>query len=235
MANDPDFNSKDGNILSQVAHIVCKKDHHEILSATLSEDLSAAYETLQVSSLVFIKQQGEHWVKSYFIPRSASDVSIGGDRLTYSLQSSETSGFSMRYSHEEPLKEGLSIVLIIPHFNLYVTGDLSYYADVLGMPKSSNYWCPWCLLSRIEWQQSSENNGEKRTIKFLTETFDAMKNDKQKRMQPTDKKGVATVMNYKSLGPDKFVPPFVRIENPKRRQKIEIETDTSVRQYCPDR
>jgi hypothetical protein len=57
----------------------------------------------------------------------------------------------MKYSHEEALKKGSKIKLIIPHFNLYVTGDLSFYADVLGVPKSSSYWCPWCLLSLIEW------------------------------------------------------------------------------------
>jgi hypothetical protein len=59
MASDPNFQPKDSYILSQVAHIVCKKYHHEILSATVSEDLSAAYEILQVSSLVFVKEEGE--------------------------------------------------------------------------------------------------------------------------------------------------------------------------------
>ena len=26
------------------------------------------------------------------------------------------------------------------------------YANVLGMPNSSSYWCPWCLVSHKEWQ-----------------------------------------------------------------------------------
>ncbi len=94
----------------------------------------------------------------------------------------------MKYKHDEKLKEGSAIIIIIPHFDLYVTGNLAYYADVLGMPKSSSYWCPWCLLSRVEWQQSAENNGEKRTIEFLQQTYNAVRNDVQKRMQPTEKK-----------------------------------------------
>jgi len=212
MASDPNFQPKDSYILSQVAHIVCKKDHHEILSATVSEDLSAAYEILQVSSLVFVKEEGEERVKSYFIPKNARNVSIEHDKLTYSVDADETGGFSMKHSHDDKLKEGSLITLIIPHFNLYVTGDLSFYADVLGMPKSSSYWCPWCLLSRIEWQQSAESCGEKRTIQFLTETYDKVKQDTQKRMQPTEKKGVATAMHYKALGPDHFIPPLLHME-----------------------
>jgi len=57
MANKPDYQPKDSYILAQVAHIICKKDYHDILSATMLEDLSADYETLQVSSLVFIKEE----------------------------------------------------------------------------------------------------------------------------------------------------------------------------------
>jgi len=188
MASDPTFKPKDSYILAQVAHIVCKKDHHEILSSTVSEDLSAAYETLQVSSLVFVKEEGEQRVKSYFIPKNARNVLIEQDKLTYKLHVDEPGGFSMKYSHDNTLKVGSTIVLMIPNFSLYVTGDLSFYADVLGMPKSSSYWCPWCLLSRIEWQESAESCGEKRTIKFLTETYDAVMRDTRNRMLPTQKK-----------------------------------------------
>jgi hypothetical protein len=43
-------------MISQVAHIVCKKGHHEILSETVSDDLSADFQILQASSLVFIRE-----------------------------------------------------------------------------------------------------------------------------------------------------------------------------------
>jgi len=86
----------------------------------------------------------------------------------------------MKFSYEDNLKEGLNIILIYPYFNLFVMGDLSFYADVLGMPKSSSYWCPWCLMSRVEWQQSAESNGKKQAIEFLTETYKAVRNDTEK-------------------------------------------------------
>jgi hypothetical protein len=213
---DADFDPKRCYRISQVAHIVCKKDHHDILSDTVSDDLSAAYETLQVSSLVFVKEMEEEKVKSFFIPKHAYDICIEEDdnncALTYYLQTATENGFSVKYSHESNLQKGSVIILSIPHFNLYITGDLSYYADVLGMPNSSSYWCPWCLLSRIEWQQSANNTGEKRTSTFLQEMYNAVRNDTQKRLQPTFKKGVSSALHYKSLGPENFVPPLLHME-----------------------
>jgi hypothetical protein len=101
--------------------------------------------------------------------------------LTYNLQSKDPNGFSLKYNHhDEKIAKGSKIILIIPHFDLYITGDLSFYADILGMPKSSSYWCPWCLLSHPEWQQSANNNGEKRAIEFLNETYDKIVKDKAK-------------------------------------------------------
>jgi hypothetical protein len=54
---------------------------------------------------------------------------------------------------ERSFPEGLKILLIMPPFDLFVTGDLSFYADVLLMPSSSSYWCPWWFLSHPEWNR----------------------------------------------------------------------------------
>ncbi len=133
--------------------------------------------------------------------------------LTYNLQSKDPNGFSLKYNHhDEKIAKGSKIILIIPHFDLYITGDLSFYADILGMPKSSSYWCPWCLLSRPEWQQSANNNGEKRTIEFLNEMYHKIVKDKAKRLQPVDKKGVSTPIHYKGLTIDNLVQPLLHME-----------------------
>jgi hypothetical protein len=93
--NDASYKPKNTYIIAQVAHIVRKKDHHEILSVTVSNDLSAAYETLQVSSsFVFLKEPGEKRVKSYYIPRSAYNVCIELEKLTYNLNAEAAEGFS---------------------------------------------------------------------------------------------------------------------------------------------
>jgi hypothetical protein len=42
--------------------------------------------------------------------------------------------------------------------------------------------------------------------------YDAVRNDGQKKLQPTFKKGVSCAMHYKSLSPENFVPPLLHME-----------------------
>jgi hypothetical protein len=90
---------------------------------------------------------------------------------------------------------------------------LSYYADMLGMPNSSSYWYPWCLLYHADWNQPPETfNAEERTLEFLTEVSLAVKNDSERKLKPTDRKGVTCERHYKCLGPQNFVPPLLHLE-----------------------
>jgi hypothetical protein len=56
--------------------------------------------------------------------------------------------------NHEAVKESIpnpKIHLIIPHFRLFVMGDLAYYADAIGKNGSSRHWCVWCMLQHPEW------------------------------------------------------------------------------------
>jgi len=72
--------------------------------------------------------------------------------------------------HEDLIPKGSEVILIKPPFKLFVTGNLSYYADVLGVPNSSSYWCTWCLLSHAEWNQPPDTvSVEELATQFLSE------------------------------------------------------------------
>ena len=185
----------------------------------MSNELSMAYEKLRSSSLVFISAPStEGKIKGIYLSKEACNIKLEKDEdsgkciLSYSLSVEGQTGFSITQIHEERLPDDSKIVLTIPKFNLFVTGDLAYYADMLGMPNSSSYWCPWCLLSRPEWQGSPDATGEIRTTKSLLDIYDAIRNDGDKRLKPMDKKGVSTEMHYKNLGPEHFVPPLLHME-----------------------
>jgi len=108
---------------------------------------------------------------------------------------------------------GSEVILILPPFSLCITGDLSYHADVLGMPNSSSYWCPWCLLSHPEWNCPPEMfTVEEWTIEFLMNMAAAVENDTQCRLKPMEHKGVTCDWHYSSLGPRNFVPPLLHLE-----------------------
>jgi hypothetical protein len=97
-------------------------------------------------------------------------------------------GFSMKHSIEENLPRGEAIIFIILSFDLFVKSDLSYYAEVLGMPASTSYWCPFCLLSRPEWQQSAEIIGAEHTVEFQRTTYTAVVSDIEKKLLLQTKK-----------------------------------------------
>jgi len=221
MATDSNYDPKTSYLISQVAHITCKKDNYEILSNTVAERLSSGYEKLQTSALVFIKPPSEQSkIEGVFISKHASNVQLehnlsGSDKchLTYYVTGREENAFTFKNVSEETFEQNSKIVCIIPSFQLFVTGDLAFYADVLGMPNSSSYWCPWCLSSRPEWQMlPSEQNSTERTAEFQKEMYEKILQDTAKRLNPVDKKGVSCQMQYKSLTLTNFVPPLLHLE-----------------------
>jgi hypothetical protein len=113
-----------------------------------------AYEKLRSSSLVFISAPSTKGkIKNIYLSKEAGNIKLEKDEdsgkyiLLYTLYGEGQTGFSITQIHKERLPEDSKIVLTIPKFNLFIMGDLAYYADMLGMPSSSSYWCPWCLLS----------------------------------------------------------------------------------------
>jgi hypothetical protein len=221
MATNSSYDPKTSYIISQVAHITCKKDNYEILSNTVAQRLSTGYEKLQASSLVFIKPPSEKSkVKAIFISKRASNIQIERDVtgsnkcvLTYFITGGEENTFTLKNVADETFEEGSKIICIVPSFEIFVTGDLAFYADVLGMPNSSSYWCPWCLSSRPEWQLLPSNQlSTERTAEFQQEMHEKILRDTRKQLNPTDKKGVSCEMQYKSLTINNFVPPLLHLE-----------------------
>jgi hypothetical protein len=132
------------------------------------------------------------------LSKHAFDVLIENNALTYSLSTRDHhNGFCMRHTDDLKLPMGSEVILTIASFNIFITGDLSFYADVLGMPSSTSYWCPFYLLSHPEWQQSADVNGDEQTVEFQEATYRAILEDSQKKMVPRDKKGVSSQMHYK--------------------------------------
>jgi hypothetical protein len=77
MADDSNFDPKTTYIVLQVAHITCKKDHHKILAATISDSLSTGYEMLQSSCLVFIQPPSpEAKLKALYISKYAMVIML---------------------------------------------------------------------------------------------------------------------------------------------------------------
>jgi hypothetical protein len=89
----------------------------------------------------------EQRLKLFCIKIKKDPLHNGKSTLIYALQSEH---FSITWFYEERLPANASILFIILEFKWFLTGDLNYYANILGMPNSCSYWCPFCLVSRPE-------------------------------------------------------------------------------------
>ncbi len=80
MVVDENFYPKNSYIISQAAHITCKKDNRNILTDTVSESLSAGYEKCQSSALVFIKSPStESKINDIYLSKHANNIRLEKD------------------------------------------------------------------------------------------------------------------------------------------------------------
>lgn len=50
---------------------------------------------------------------------------------------------------------------------IFVTGDLAFYATVLGKINMSGFWCTWCNLRVAEWEKLDHERGTCWTLKEI--------------------------------------------------------------------
>ena len=114
--------------------------------------------------------------------------------------------------HNETLSiagSNIKVVLGMLTLNIYVTVDLVFYADILGMHKMSHWWCPWSLLlNHPQWQLlGADKKGEKCNHQMILDTYDKLiKNPKL----PVNE--WQQLSHYPSILPQMFVPPPLHLE-----------------------
>lgn len=53
--------------------------------------------------------------------------------------------------------------------NVFITGDLAFMSTLLGKENMSTVWCPWCMLSKVQWGQRNHEPGKLWTIDRIVE------------------------------------------------------------------
>ncbi len=65
-------------------------------------------------------------------------------------------------------EESLTIITNLP-IRVFVTGDLAYFAAILGKVNMAGDWCTWCGLSAKEWSPTDHDKGELWTLEAMAE------------------------------------------------------------------
>jgi hypothetical protein len=82
MITEENFDITSSYIIAQVAHVSCKKEHHTILSSTVSDRLSKRNEKLLSHRMIFVKPSYENVkVDKIMIPKDASVIMLNSDAI----------------------------------------------------------------------------------------------------------------------------------------------------------
>ena len=77
----------------------------------------------------------------------------------------------IKYSKEEDIKKSIYKKIIQIKTRLLISGDLAYFATIVGKVNMSGCWCHWCNLSPLEWSNKSHTKGMLWTVDLLKKSF----------------------------------------------------------------
>ncbi len=197
-----------GYCIKQSAHMECRKDTAELLNATVTKDLDEGYSSLLCSRLIAMST-GEK-VQAVIISKHAIGMRVGKGENGKNVLRYEVGNDTFITTVEDELTltgDDCTIMLDIPKFNVFMTGDLAFYADVLGKANSSGYWCHLCQLSWAQWNECANKEATKWTIDEFKKALRIKIETKTDSIM-----GVKEEMHYKEISPQLFVCPPLHME-----------------------
>jgi hypothetical protein len=166
-----------GYYFTQTASINLKKDYSLIHTITVTYALDNGYDKLKGSQLVewYCSKTGATELVLY---KRSHKLAVEGWDISRASKKDEFHKEGRHYVHclfRSPFffitLDGVvtykmrtasksRIVRVIPCFTLYITGDLTLYADSLGKMKLFFIWCIYCMLTRLQWKSDVQTTGE---------------------------------------------------------------------------
>ena len=167
------FGSMENNVgyyTFQNAHVDCKKDNSKVLRNTTSpkikDNINKNLNSRLLGIVIIDSDENETNYKTLLISKHSANIKIGEvhkDRNTNLHYEIIEPAADLIVSMQEYIcsgKQDSKIFLDIPCLYIYATGDLAFYADVLGKPNRSTYWCHLCMLVWKEWNKDGHKKGE---------------------------------------------------------------------------
>jgi hypothetical protein len=118
---------------------------------------------------------------------------------------------SIAFINENPVTNGnfdehhISLPIYV-----FITGDLAFMSTLLGKENMSTAWCPWCMLSKVQWGQRNHEPGELWTIDRIVAIRDRV--EQQQLLEiPEHIKGCTKKPLFDSIPIEKYVVPVLHI------------------------
>jgi hypothetical protein len=119
-----------------------------VVRDTVTNSLVESIEYLQQNKLVVVSNKSRDVVQAVYVPKGATNIRINNDH-----QLELEAGYDGEtITDTKELGPDIQVIpcdeiivdCSIQHFRIYITGNLAFYAFMLGRPNSANHWCIWC-------------------------------------------------------------------------------------------
>jgi hypothetical protein len=189
-----DIEVKTKIIVIKAGHIEAKKDTYEILKNTVTPEMNDAIKR--------IKQ--------------------GGNVLRI-FENAETGEIELTFSNDVLLNEASGCKWAMP-VQVFLSGDLAFFATVLGKVNSSGSWRIRCDLPRNSWEAAVHTSGDLWTIQKLKDILTGLL-DKSLEDSAACRKGVAKEPLFNSIKLTHYVLSVLHIEIGVGNQLLKIILD----------
>ena len=140
----------------KVCHVKCKHDTYRIIKNTVAQTLNDSFKQLKESRLVIISDLTRQKVQAILVPKKANIFKIICNttaRLTFMVADEGHGSISIDSILFEGMADANQFVLdtSVDSIRVFVTGDLAFYAQVLGKPNTAMFYCIWCNLHKSDY------------------------------------------------------------------------------------
>jgi hypothetical protein len=132
--------------------------------------------------------------------RDAGCVSVfkGGNSSTYSV---------LGASSENPMEDQL--IRTVP-VELWMSGDLLFFAIALGREGSASHWCQYCDKSSADWKVDGHTPGTPWTIANIVEHLEKLKTGQLNKKKAQERRGATECLPlFTAIAVDHFVDPVL--------------------------
>ena len=86
---------------------------------------------------------------------------------------------------------------------ILISGDLVFFATIVGKNNMSGHWCHWCMLSPLEWENCDHDKGNKWSIQLIKDNL--KKQFSNLDMTPYDKKGSVLPILFDTIPIENYI------------------------------
>ena len=187
----------------KVGHIDCRKDTYKVLQQTIMPDINCDLNRIKNDDL-------------YLLVFRRRRINEDDDKYSYTCQLGKYQDLP---ATDSPTFICPTTNVPITNFEfmkackirMVVTGDLAWYAAVLGKVNMASNWCTWCKLSGNDWKEKNHRKGEHWNIEVMREWREKLRT-KELENTASNRKGVVDVELLDAIDVNKYIYPILHSE-----------------------